>query len=208
MPYGALCCSSNGGISVLYGTTEWGGPGIPPQGTVFKLKNAAPYPYVWVYGFSGPDGEQPFDNIILDSPGNVYGTAYSGGGAGGGVIFKLTQPPPAFAAPLYNFCSALGCADGERPTAGLDLVGGRLYGTTFYGGTPVGGCGGAGCGSAFVFTLPAGPLTPMYDFFGAPGDGSNPWGGVILDPAVPGFWYGTTLLGGAIGGNGVAYSIP
>ena len=124
------------------------------------------------------------------------------------MIFKLTQPPPVFAAPLYNFCSALGCADGERPTAGLDLVGGQLYGTTFYGGIPVGGCGGAGCGTAFAFTLPAGPLATMNDFFGAPGDGSNPWGGVITDPAVPGFWYGTTLNGGAIGGFGVTYSIP
>jgi len=205
-PYGALCCNTSGAISVLYGTTEFGG--AHSQGTVFKLKNAPGFPYLWLYSFNGPDGEQPFDNVVLDAAGNVYGTAYSGGAFGEGVIFGLPQPPPVAVAPLYSFCVAAGCPDGARPTAGLTLNGGNLYGTTYYGGVPVAGCGGSGCGTVFVFTPPGGPLVPMNDFFGAPGDGSFPWGGIVTNTVAPGAWFGTTTSGGAVGGFGVAYRVP
>jgi uncharacterized repeat protein (TIGR03803 family) len=205
-PYGALCCNTSGGISVLYGTTEFGG--AQGQGTVFKLNNVSPFPYVWLYSFNGGDGEQPFDNVVLDVAGNVYGTAYSGGAFGEGVIFGLPQPPPAAVAPLYSFCVSAGCPDGARPTAGLHLNAGSAYGTTYYGGVPVAGCGGSGCGTVFEFVLPGGPLITMNDFFGAPGDGAFPWGGIITDAVAPGFWFGTTTSGGAVGGFGVSYSVP
>lgn len=202
-PYGALCCSSNSAISVLYGTTELGG--AKGQGTVFKLKNALPSAYVWRYSFNGADGDQPFDNVVLDAAGNVYGTASSGGQFGQGVIFELPQPPPASVAPLYSFCISAGCPDGARPTAGLTLSGGNLFGTTYYGGNLA--CA-SGCGSDFVFTLPAGPLSPLNDFFGAPADGANPWGGIIGDAVAPGNWFGTTTSGGTVSGFGVSYRIP
>jgi uncharacterized repeat protein (TIGR03803 family) len=205
-PYGALCCNSNGAVPVLYGTTEFGGAAA--RGTVFKLKNAAPFPYVWLYSFNGADGGQPFDNVVLDAAGNVYGTASIGGSFGAGVIFVLPQPPPAVVAPLYSFCVAAGCPDGARPTAGLHLNAGNLFGTTYLGGIPVAGCGGAGCGTDFEFVLPAGPLNTINDFFGAPADGAFPWGGIITDSVAPGAWFGTTTSGGAVGGFGVAYRIP
>jgi len=205
-PYGALCCNTSGGISVLYGTTEFGG--ASGQGTVFKINNVSPFPYIWLYSFNGADGEQPFDDVVLDASSNVYGTAFSGGSFGEGVIFELPQPPPAAVAPLYSFCVSAGCPDGARPTAGVNLNGGRLYGTTYHGGVPVAGCGGPGCGTVFQFALPAGPLVPMNDFFGAPGDGAFPWGGIATDTVAPGVWFGTTTSGGAVGGFGVGYSVP
>jgi uncharacterized repeat protein (TIGR03803 family) len=205
-PYGALCCNSSSAIAVLYGTTELGG--ATGQGTVFKLKNASPFPYIWLYSFNGADGEQPYDNVVLDSSGTVYGTASSGGAFGHGVIFGLPQPPPAAVAPLYSFCISAGCPDGARPTAGLTLNGGNLFGTTYNGGNPLLGCGGSGCGTVFAFTPPAGPLSPLNDFFGAPADGAFPWGGIVTDPVAPGAWFGTTTSGGAVGGFGVSYRIP
>ncbi len=80
----------------LYGTTTWGG--AYGYGSVFKL---SPSNNGWIYtslhDFScGSDGGLPFSNALLDSNGNLYGTAASGGNAscfpghGDGVVWEIT----------------------------------------------------------------------------------------------------------------------
>ncbi|MGA2761171.1 MAG: choice-of-anchor tandem repeat GloVer-containing protein, partial [Candidatus Cybelea sp.] len=83
-------------------------------------------------------------------------------------------------------------------------VKGTLYGTTPYGGS--GSCNdhgsGSGCGTVFSVTT-AGKETVVYNFKGAPGDGSNPLGGLLN---VNGTLYGTTQLGGT-NGKGTVFAV-
>ena len=63
----------------IYGTTTQGG-GLN-SGTVFAL---SPSGQGWdesvIYSFtSGPDGGQPYNGVTLDTQGNLYGTAVTGG---------------------------------------------------------------------------------------------------------------------------------
>ena len=205
-PRAGLCCSSKGAIGFLYGTAPWGG--ASGAGTVFKLKNAAPYPLVWVYSFTGGvDGRGPWGGVVLDTAGNVYGTATYGGANTKGTLFKLPQPPPPSpATPLYAFCSLAGCADGAFPSAAPSLNGSKLYGTAYDGGVITEACAPNGCGTVYDFTLPAGPLVTHWAFTGPAGDGKNP-SGIVTDPAFPGKWYGTTIAGGGAG-LGVVFEVP
>jgi len=70
-----------------------------------------------------------------------------------------------------------------------------MYGTTAGGGGS--GCGGSGCGTVFSVT-PSGTEKNLYDFKGAPSDGSAPEAGLLN---VGGVLFGTTSEGGG-GGSG------
>src|SRR3981189_1006276 len=79
----------------LYGTSVQGGDF--GGGTVFQL---APSGNGWahavLYSFTGgADGGEPYKGVTLDSEGNLYGTAVTGGGGscegGCGVAYKLTN---------------------------------------------------------------------------------------------------------------------
>jgi uncharacterized repeat protein (TIGR03803 family) len=86
----------------LYGTTDAGG--IPATecvlgcGTVFKLTpSGGRWTESIMYAFKGAsDGAQPYAPLILDSAGNLYGTAAFGGNAGClyqygcGVVFEIS----------------------------------------------------------------------------------------------------------------------
>jgi len=70
-------------IGNIYGTTSAGGE--YKDGTVFEL--VAPvgkgkYKEKVLWSFNGTDGEDPQDSLILDSAGNLYGTA--------GIVFEIT----------------------------------------------------------------------------------------------------------------------
>ena len=84
----------------LYGTTNQGGP--DSVGTVYELvpiQNNA-YQYELLYNFTGQsDGGLPTGSLVMDSQGNLYGTAPNGGNAtacptgtvkGCGVVYKIT----------------------------------------------------------------------------------------------------------------------
>jgi uncharacterized repeat protein (TIGR03803 family) len=48
--------------------------------------------YKTLYKFTGGvDGEEPLASLVFDQAGNLYGTTESGGGHGGGTVFKLTH---------------------------------------------------------------------------------------------------------------------
>src|ERR1700733_2350500 len=72
------------------------------------------------------DGNGPGD-LIMDSSGNIYGTAVEGGNTnaachdGCGLVFKLA--PNGTETILYNFCSQANCSDGAAPYAGLIMDG-------------------------------------------------------------------------------------
>jgi uncharacterized repeat protein (TIGR03803 family) len=82
----------------LYGTTENGGAN--GLGSVFKLTpSGGGWTYTSLHDFSGQDGAYPESSLTLDQSGNIYGTASSGGTAGGqncypnpgcGVVFEIT----------------------------------------------------------------------------------------------------------------------
>jgi uncharacterized repeat protein (TIGR03803 family) len=85
----------------MYGTTEvggggqnCGGNGFHWCGSVFELSPNAGggWSESVLYGFNaGTDGVSPSAPVILDSAGNIYGTAGSGGVPGAGVVFELTR---------------------------------------------------------------------------------------------------------------------
>ncbi len=73
----------------LFGVSYLGGPA--GQGFVFEL-DATGHRTV-LHGFTGgTDGGYPYAGVIVDSAGNLYGTASSGGTANAGVVFKVDMP--------------------------------------------------------------------------------------------------------------------
>jgi uncharacterized repeat protein (TIGR03803 family) len=81
------------GARNLYGMT--GGGGKAGGGVVFKLSPPVAGQTAWtktvLHAFNGADGGDPLAALIADSTGNLYGTTYSGGAHGAGVVFELTN---------------------------------------------------------------------------------------------------------------------
>src|SRR5207245_1511649 len=139
------------------------------------------------------DGANPYDGVVLDAAGNLYGTTKYGGypcipGVGCGTVFKLDTTGTKTV--LYAFRGQP--LDGNYPQARLlrDAAG-NLYGTTIYGGSSR--CFDLGCGTVFKVDT-SGNETVLYEFTGRPG-GRYPSANLIRDAA--GNLYGTTVLGGA-----------
>jgi uncharacterized repeat protein (TIGR03803 family) len=123
----------------LYGTTTSGGLGY---GTVFMLTPDGNGDSVetTLYSFcpvapSCADGQNPtYSNVIFDSQGNIYGTAYAGGEYGYGVVFELSLVNGTWTETvLHSFANA---PDAANPVNGLIMdKAGNLYGTAYAGGT-------------------------------------------------------------------------
>jgi uncharacterized repeat protein (TIGR03803 family) len=139
-PLGRLAVDSAGNI---YGTAYVGGIANCQFGcgSVFKLSPPAVVGGSWqeatLYKFSGgADGGNPQGGVILDSAGNLYGTA-STAGTGFGTVYKLVPPQSAGGAwtevTLHAFAGAPN--DGSTPLAELIMVNGVLYGTSSRGGS-------------------------------------------------------------------------
>jgi uncharacterized repeat protein (TIGR03803 family) len=144
----------------LYGATANGGTGCSSPfgtsgcGTVFKL-NPTGHETV-LYRFTGANGDGSFpQGVIMDSAGNLYGTA--GGGANRlGTVFKVD--PTGHETILYSFTGLNG--DGSYPVGRLVMdSAGKLYGTTQGGGKNnscvvllFGAPSVGGCGTVFVVT--------------------------------------------------------
>jgi uncharacterized repeat protein (TIGR03803 family) len=128
----------------LYGTSAGGGSncGMNGCGTVFELSPGSggwtqKTLYVFCQLSQCADGWDPLSGpLVLDSAGNIYGTAHLGGNppacnrVGCGVVFKLDAS--GHLTLLHTFT---GGADGANPWGGLTMDGaGNLYGTAELGG--------------------------------------------------------------------------
>ena len=161
-----------------------------------------------LYNFAGNgDGANPIGDLVFDPSGNLYGVTQFGGTSNQGTVFELSPPSAQGGAwtetLLYSFQGMP--SDGAQPAAGLIFDGaGNLYGTTSAGGIDSGFCEG-GCGTAFDLSPPSvrgGSWTEnvLYFFQGDP-DGAEPLGALIFDQT--GNLYGTTFIGGDLGGGTV-----
>ena len=191
----------------LYGTTYFGGDpacvseGTYGCGTVFKLDTSGNETVLHSFAGHPGDGANPEAGLVRDAQGNLYGTTLTGGsggpelcsGVGGcGTVFKLDTTSKETV--LYSFT---GVPDGEEPDAGLVRdAQGNLYGTTYNGGA-------SNLGTVFELDT-TGKETVLHSFTGTGGDGSEPYGGLVLD--AQGNLYGTTSFGGA-SGDGTVFEL-
>jgi uncharacterized repeat protein (TIGR03803 family) len=153
-PYSGMTLGKDGS---LYGTTTLGGDlscgGGRGCGTVYKLDTTGKQTVL--HKFTGPpDGEQPYDAVVLDNTGDLYGTTTLGGDksdceAGCGTVFKLDKTGNETV--LYTFT---GGTDGAFPNAVLLDSAGNLFGSTGNGGMKSLGCpyNYPGCGVVFKLT--------------------------------------------------------
>ncbi len=190
-PYAVLVRDSQGN---LYGTTAKGG--VTEQacpngcGVVFKLDVTGTETVL--NRFSGRNGAHPYEGLIVDPAGNLFGTSLEGGIGplgvcdiyfrGCGVAFMMDSAGKETV--LHPFT---GGNDGGQPQSGLvQDSAGNLYGTT-----SLGGASNAGV----VYKLDnSGKETVLYNFTGG-ADGATPMGTLGLDST--GNLYGTTYSGGA-----------
>lgn len=177
----------------LYGTTVDGG--AYNHGAVYELspKAGGGWSERTLYSFgNGPaDGQTPFDSLVLDAAGNLYGTTGYGGAGGEGTVFQLT--PNRYGEWNENILYFFSGPDGNNPTGGVVLdADGNLYSTTFAGGDNDDG---------IVFELKrprgwtgTGPWAEeiLHSFNGS--DGSGSYAALTFDAA--GNLYGTTADGG------------
>jgi uncharacterized repeat protein (TIGR03803 family) len=165
----------------IYGTTQGGGNssgcGGFGCGTIFKIDTAGNERVL--HNFTGgSDGCDPYQGLIMDNAGNLYGTTSGCGSSDVGTIFKI-DPAENFTV-LHTFARS----DGAEPFYGhltMDKSG-NLYGVTSEGGDWGGGA---------LYKLSKNrKLTLLHSFAGGTSDGCNPFGSVVRDEA--GSLYGTT----------------
>ena len=198
-PYASLAFDATGN---LYGTASAGG--ASGNGAIFKLTpGSSAWTETVLHTFNGgSDGKYPYGDLILDAAGNLYGTAYQGGGAGYGVVFELL--PGSKGGLRESVLHAFYNKPAANPVSGLVMdTAGNLYGTTMLGAQTA--CTG-GCGTLFKLTPASGGkwTFSVIHSFGQGTDGYHPTGDLILDAA--GNLYGTTQEGGAQG-SGMVFQI-
>jgi uncharacterized repeat protein (TIGR03803 family) len=149
-------------------------------------------PYKVLHSFTGADGANPEDVLLVrDSAGNIYGTASNGGASGGGTVFKLNASGKETV--LHSFT---GGSDGKSPAAGVTRDrAGNLYGTAQLGGNPncqtYGNPHTQGCGVVFKVNF-GGKFTVLHTFAGP--EGAFPTDSLL--ESTKGTLYATTAGGG------------
>ena len=192
-PLNGPTVDSNGN---LYGTTSAGGAN--GWGTAYSLqRSGSGWVETTLHSFQGgSDGITPSSAVVLDQGGNLYGVTESGGIAGGGTAFELTQGAQGVWS-MSTFFPFTGTGfQGSYRTLARDSAG-NLYGTTVAGGI-------YHQGSVFKLTFNGAWIyTSLHDFTGG-ADGAYPYGVLSFDAA--GNIYGTASAGGTYG-DGVVFQI-
>jgi uncharacterized repeat protein (TIGR03803 family) len=121
------------GSGNLFGVTTNGGTG--GAGTIFELTpSGSDWNFTVLYSFTGGPNCGSYNDLVMDSAGNFYGTTLCTGASREGSVFKLTPSDGGWSySSLHDFT---GGSDGGYPYCNLVFdAAGNLYGTTFYGGT-------------------------------------------------------------------------
>ena len=172
----------------FYGTTTSGGSNRF-FGTVFRFTTNGTL--TTLASFDGTSsGSGPQGPLVMDTDGNLYGTAPLQGPGLRGTVFRVTTN--GVLTTLVSFNNT----NGATPRDGL-IIGddGNFYGTAAVGGA-------SNVGTVFRMT-PAGALTTLFSFSNT--NGANPLGGLIL--GKDGIFYGTTGFGGTNLGFGTVFKI-
>ena len=179
----------------LYGTTDAGGvnDGNGGKGVVFELTPAAGggWTETALYAFQGgtSDGEVPFNGVVFDSAGDLYGATNYGGAHSLGTIYELSPAGTGgwTEKVIYSFA---GGADGSYPNGPLTFdTAGNLYGTTVLGGAH-------NQGTIFELSpIGGGGWTESVILACSLASGERPTGGVVFDSA--GNLYTTASTGGS-----------
>ena len=85
--------------------------------------------------FAGPNGDQPYDTVLVaDAAGNLFGVTFGGGAFGNGTVFEVAKTSTGYAGIPATVVSFNG-SDGDTPRGGLIVdAAGNLIGTTVAGG--------------------------------------------------------------------------
>ena len=163
----------------LFGAASNGGTGA--VGVIFEILHGSSQ-ITDLASFNKTNGEFPIAGLMLDSTGNLFGTAQVGGANNDGTVFEIPQGTTSLIT-LVNFNDA----NGQNPDSALTLdSSGDLFGTTAGGGANFDGT---------VFEIPNGTtnVTTLLSFNGS--NGISPVGNLFLDSS--GNLLGTTKLGGS-----------
>jgi len=218
-PSGGLITDGNGD---LFGTTAYGG--LYGGGTVFEIPKTgttwASTPTTLV-NFNGTDGSYLVGSLLMDTSGDLFGTADLGGAAGVGTVFEVpvdATSPTGYASVPTTLVTFNG-DNGAYPGVGSLIAdaNGDLFGTTEYGG----GLGAPYDGGGTVFEI---PFTPGTGYASTPVtlarfDNNNNMNGDFVPSDLvadaKGDLFGATFFGGTSGqpgsyesGYGTVFEIP
>ena len=178
----------------MYSTTPDGG--AFGAGTVFSLKETSKgWHQTVIQNLNGSsNGGFPYEGLMMDSAGNLYGAAPTGGTSGQGVIYRLSPTKKGWTdTVLYSFTGQNGDGAGLYWIDLISDASGNIYGATGFGGT-----NGTGTVWELVYSETKKKYSEkvLYEFGASgSGDGNNPYGGLAMDSN--GNLYGTALNGGS-----------
>lgn len=178
----------------LYGVTPYGGDGY---GTAYQLKpnSDGTWTETVIHAFSDSGGTYPSSSLLLDSQGNLYGSA-SGQARYPDVVYQLTPGSNGTwtESVLYQFPP--GGGNGDNPGELTFDAAGNIFGTTRFGGVNLEG-------TVFSLNRSSGwQESLVLTFDGNNGDGA--FGAITFD--ANGNLYGTALGGGAHN-SGLVYKL-
>ena len=178
----------------MYSTTPDGG--AYSGGVIFSLKKTVKgWKETVIHNINFPsEGGFPYEGVMRDAAGNLYGVAPAGGASQQGVVYRLSPSKNGWVdTVLYSFTGQNGDGSGLY---WIDLISdatGNIYGATSFGGT-----NGTGTVWELVYskTKKSYSESILYEFGSSgSGDGNNPYGGLAMDSK--GNLYGTALNGGS-----------
>jgi len=183
--YNTTGYGSYGGVSIdssgnLYGTTYSGGASA--SGTIWKIASGTST-ITTVASLTTTTGKLPQSSVTVDSSGNLYGVAASGGSLKYGTIWKVAAGTSTVTV-VANFNRT----NGSYPYGGVLVASnGNLYGTCYNGGT-------AGYGTVWKVASGTSTITTLVNFTGT-SNGANPYGVLAADSS--GNLWGTGSYGGS-----------
>ncbi len=190
-PLAGVVLDSSGDV---FGTTSVGGDLTQNDGdgdgTVFEIAQGSGT-VTTLATFNGANGDFPGASPILDSSGDLFGTAIGGGDNGDGTVFEIANGSDAITT-LASFNGD----NGNAPSTDVVLdSSGNLFGTTNTGGDN-------SDGTVFEIANASMAITTLVSFNGA--NGAAPSAGVLLDSL--GNLFGTCTYGGD-NGDGTVFEI-